>query len=107
MREEHVAVLQHLFEDGQPFGFAGVERDAALAGVDGVPTGLVAVVDMAGKADAAVAVAGGRLDLDDVGAPFAQDASAHRSRHERGDLDDLHAFQKFQSHVFPPLSKGL
>lgn len=107
VRQEHVAVLQHLLEDGQTFGLAGVQRDAALAGVDGVPAGLVAVVDVAGEADAAVAVAGGRLHLDDVGAPFAQDAAAHRSCHERGDLDDLHAFQKFQSHVFPPLSKGL
>ena len=44
------------------------------------------------RQQAAERVALGRLDLDDLGAPVAEDRRGRRPRHPHPDLDDLDAF---------------
>ena len=87
--QEHVGRGQQLLHPLSVLGIAEVEDHAALAPVvEGEGRVRHLVADAQGPEHAAHRVAGGRLDLDDLGAPVGQQRGGCRRRHPHAELDD-------------------
>ena len=86
--QEHVGAGQQPVHGLAVLGLGEIEHDAALAAVEQRKE------RDSHAAEAAGLVAGGRLDLDDLGAELRQDHAAGRPHHHVGHLDDPHAVKR-------------
>ena len=90
--DQHVGLLDQLACDVLALGAAQVERDRALVARLHLPPDGGAVLD---QAPVAQRVAGaGRLDLDDVGAEFAERLAGERAGDQLAHLDHAQALQR-------------
>ena len=78
------------FEDGAALAGLQVERDASLAAVDGVEAG---AVEAGRPRHLPRRVAGGRLDLDHVGAEIGEQHRAERAGHHLRGVEDAQTIE--------------
>ena len=86
--QEHIGAFEQPVHGVAVFGLGKIEHDAALAAVEQREERGSHAAERAGL------VAGGRLDLDHLGAELRQDHAAGRTHHHVGHLDDPHALKR-------------
>ena len=99
---DDVGILREAADDGLAFGIFQVDGDGAFVAVD-AHEGRAHGGGAAGTRGA-IEIALGRLDLDHVGAEIAQDLGGIGAEHDRGEIDDLEAFEKVIHRGLPSLS---
>ena len=105
--DEDVGLGDQLLQRFAAGGGLGVQAHAGLARVLQIVGGVLLLIQGTALVDGGVAqgIAGGSLDLDDLGAQVSQETGAAGSGDERGQLHDLHSLKGafYFTHVVPPV----
>ncbi|MCY1225839.1 hypothetical protein D3C81_959840 [compost metagenome] len=99
--DQHIGIGGEAQQRFAPGGLLQVQHDAALAAIDVQEDAGHAVV--AAGAHITHGVAGGRLDLDHVGAEVAEDLGGVRSHQDGGHVDDADPLQGARRYRVPPV----
>ena len=100
--DEHVSLCNEFIGDLSSVGGREVEHDASLRAVVHLEDG-VGRHHLTGQRvlERTRRIAGGRLDLHDLGSPVGEDSTRSRARNPHAEFDDLHAFE-WSCHVCLP-----